>query len=60
MNTDQKKFRSGSVCLAPESPTQFSVPGYVTAIMPAGSGTLAVANFTNYSSVTAACAFSRS
>jgi uncharacterized protein (TIGR03437 family) len=40
-------------CLAPESPTQFSVPGYVTATMPAGSGTLAVANFTNYSSFTA-------
>jgi hypothetical protein len=35
------------------SPAQFSVPGYVTAMLPAGSGTLAAANYTNYTSFTA-------
>jgi uncharacterized protein (TIGR03437 family) len=45
---------SGSfTCLAPVSPTQFSVPGYVTAVLPAGSGNLNVANYTNYGSFTA-------
>lgn len=39
------------------SPAQFTVPGYVTAVLPAstgGNGSLAVANYTNYSSFTAA------
>jgi hypothetical protein len=45
---------SGSfTCLAPVSPTQFNVPGYVTAVLPAGSGNLDVANYTNYGSFTA-------
>jgi uncharacterized protein (TIGR03437 family) len=45
---------SGSfTCLAPVSATQFNVPGYVTAVLPAASGNLAVANYTNYGSFTA-------
>jgi uncharacterized protein (TIGR03437 family) len=45
---------SGSfTCLAPVSPTQFDVPGYVTAALPAGSGNLDLANYTNYGPFTA-------
>jgi uncharacterized protein (TIGR03437 family) len=45
---------SGSfVCIVPQSLGQFTVPSYVTAALPAGDGSLLVANYTNYQSFAA-------
>jgi hypothetical protein len=40
-------------CFAPVSAQTFTVPAYVLAAVPAGSGNLSVANFTNYTPFTA-------
>ncbi|MGD0870615.1 MAG: hypothetical protein ABSB88_13740 [Bryobacteraceae bacterium] len=40
---------SGSyTCIAPQSAGSFTVPSYVLATLPAGSGTTSVSNYTNY------------
>ncbi len=45
---------SGSfTCIAPQSALQFQVPGYVTGTLPPGTGTLSLANYTNYQTFTA-------
>jgi uncharacterized protein (TIGR03437 family) len=45
---------SGSyTCIAPVSAGSFTVPSYVLATLPAGSGTTAVSNYTNYQTFTA-------
>ena len=41
-------------CFAPTSAGQFTIPNYVLAAMPAGSGGLTVANYTNYEMFTGA------
>ena len=41
------------VCYAPQSALQFTVPSYVLDTLPAGKGTLAVENITQYKSFTA-------
>jgi hypothetical protein len=43
----------GYSCFAPQSAFQFTVPSYVLAILPAGSGNTTVSGFTNYQSFTA-------
>jgi len=40
-------------CIAPQSALQFQVPGYVTSILPPGTGTLEIGNYTNYQTFTA-------
>ncbi len=45
---------SGSfTCIAPQSALQFQVPSYVTGVLPSGTGTLSLANYTNYQTFTA-------
>jgi uncharacterized protein (TIGR03437 family) len=45
---------SGSyTCIAPVSAGSFTVPSYVLATLPAGSGSTAVSNYTNYQTFTA-------
>ena len=45
---------SGSfTCIAAESALQFQVPNYVTSALPPGTGTLQIANYTNFQSFTA-------
>src|ERR1039458_9386646 len=45
---------SGSyTCIAPVSAGSFTVPSYVLATLPGGSGTTAVSNYTNYQTFTA-------
>ena len=52
-NTLAGSASASFTCLAPVGPGQFTVPGYVLLALPAGSGSLAVANYTNYGSFTA-------
>ena len=40
-------------CFAPQSALQFTVPSYITAALPAGTGNVIVGNYTNYQSFTA-------
>jgi len=40
-------------CLAPASPTQFTVPSYILLALPSGTGTTSVENSSNVSSFTA-------
>lgn len=40
-------------CIAPQSALQFMVPNYVTNVLPAGKGTLSIANYTNYQTFSA-------
>ncbi|HTS51013.1 MAG TPA: hypothetical protein VMH05_23870 [Bryobacteraceae bacterium] len=40
-------------CIAPQSALQFQVPNYVTGALPAGTGTLSIANYTDYQTFTA-------
>ena len=40
-------------CIAPVSAMQLTVPNYVTAVLPAGSGSLTIANDTNYQTFSA-------
>jgi uncharacterized protein (TIGR03437 family) len=37
-------------CFAPVSPAQFTVPSYITAALPAGTGSVIVGNYANYQS----------
>jgi uncharacterized protein (TIGR03437 family) len=41
------------VCIAPQSALAFNVPGYVTALLPAGSGSVSVTNYSNYKTFSA-------
>ena len=40
-------------CIAPVEALQFTVPNYVLAVMPAGKGSVTVANYTNFKTFTA-------
>jgi uncharacterized protein (TIGR03437 family) len=40
-------------CIAPQSALQFQVPNYVTGILPPGTGSLSIANYTDYQTFTA-------
>lgn len=45
---------SGSyICIAPVEAGQFTVPSYVTAVLPAGTGSTSLANYTTFQSFTA-------
>ncbi len=35
-------------CISPQEALQFQVPSYVTSVMPAGSGSLSISNYTNF------------
>ena len=41
------------ICIAPQSALQFQVPNYVTNVLPAGTGSLSIANYTQYKTFTA-------
>ena len=40
-------------CIAPQSALQFQVPNYVTGSLPSGSGSLSIANYTDYQTFSA-------
>jgi len=42
------------ICVAPVDAQQFTVPSYVTSVLPAGSGMVTLANYTNFKTFTAA------
>jgi len=52
-NSSAGSASASFTCLAPVGPGQFTVPGYVLSALPAGSGNLTVANYTNYGPFTA-------
>ena len=45
---------AGFICVAPVDAQQFTVPSYVTSVLPAGSGMVTLANYTNFKTFTAA------